>query len=376
MDPGTGARARLVESIWIGRTPLAFRDVCERAVPLETRLVVFDLDRTLHLGRNIGELLGWEISAFRGYGPRYLSDVEPRRPIGRMHLDPRRPLATLRYLWRAGRVWIPPGLHYLLWAKLATRVALLRRLGYARFGPEPIHSVQRVPQDVLFGQMASLPPETVRELARRVWARHAPDQTVEREDLEWLRRRCPGVRIVLSSASPREVVEVAGEALGFDDVIGSTPGRINGGRAKLATLRARYPQLRDPRAVTVGMSDTGYGEDHCWTEAFTHLVDVNSTSPFPPVVLGDSPLRAIFSASVLTRAEKQALSRGERWLDPRRGAAVAGAREFRRPELEALLEPVRAAIERFASAADGFAPSVAFARARASERARRLLERR
>jgi hypothetical protein len=207
--------------------------------------------------------------------------------------------------------------------------------------------------------------------------RYARDLTVERDDLEWLRRRCPGMRIVLSSASPREVAEIAARELGFDDAIGSSPGHINGGRAKLAELCVRYPELGAPGAVTVGISDTGYGEDHCWTEAFTHVVDVNSTSPFPPIVAARSPLRAIFSALILTRAEKEARRAGRAWLDPRRGgAAVGGVREFGRQELEVLLAPLRAAIERVSAAADGPVAEIAFALARARERARRVLEQR
>ncbi len=281
MNPACAAR--VVDHVWISRHPVAFRELCERAIPPETRLVVLDLDRTLHLDRNMGELLGWEISAYRGYGPCYLTDIEPRRAAGRMALSVRRPLATLRYLWRAGRVWAGPGLSYLLWGKIASRVPWLRRWAFARFGPEPVQAIQRQPQDVLFAQIASLPGEVVRELAARVWARHAPDQTVEREDLAWLRRRCRAARIVLSTASPREVAEVAARELGFDEAIASTPGRINGGRAKLAELRARFPELGAPGEVTVGISDTGYGEDHCWSEAFTLLVDVNSRTPFPPI---------------------------------------------------------------------------------------------
>lgn len=376
MNPCADTRVRIVDSVWIARTPVTFRDVCERAVPAETRLLVLDLDRTLHLGRNMGELLGWEISAYRGYGPAYLTELEPRRSAGRWYIDLRRPFAALRYLWRAARVWVPPGLHYLLWCKIAARVPLLRRRSFARFGPEPVHAVQRVPQDALFGQMASLPQAIVRELASRVWARYGRDQTVEREDLDWLRRRCPGVRIVLSSASPREVVEIAARELGFDDVIGSSPGHINGGRTKLRELCARYPELRAPGAVTVGISDTSYGEDHCWTEAFTHVVDVNSTSPFPPIISASSPLRAIFSAPILTRVEKEARQRGTAWVDPRRGEAAGGTREFRRHELEVLLAPLRAAIERFAEAADGSVADIAFGLARARERARRMLDQR
>jgi hypothetical protein len=391
-------RTRLVDSIWIGREPLSFRELCERAVPAEARLLVLDLDRTLHLGRNMGELLGWEISAHRAYGPAYLAELEPRRGAGRFCIVPRRPLALLRYLLAASRVWVPPGLFYLVWCKLAARVGLLRRRSYLRFGPEPVQAVQRIPQGVLFREMGSLPPAIVRELAARVWARHRSDQTIEREDLAWLRARCPGIRVVLSSASPQEVAEIAGAALGADDVIGSTPARINGGRAKLAALRARYPELSDAAAVTVGVSDTGYGEDHSWTEAFTHLVDVNSSSPFPPIVPTPSPLRAIYSAPLLTRAEKDARARGAPWLDPRRRLRGRGAGpvELRAPELEALLAPLRAAAERLAAElearagqvsgaldrvrgelalADRRAAELSFALTRALETSRRRLDR-
>jgi hypothetical protein len=366
---------RVVDHVWISREPIAFRALCERAIPPEARLVVLDLDRTLHLGRNMGELLGWEISAYRGYGPSYLVDLEPRRAVGRMCLSFRRPLSTLRYLWRSGRVWAGPGLYYLLWCKIASRVPWLRRWTFARFGPEPVHAVQRLPQDTLFAQIASLPGDIVRELARRVWARHAPDQTVEREDLTWLRRRCPAARIVLSSASPREIAEVAARELGFDEVIASAPGVINGGRAKLAELRARHPELCTPGVLTVGISDTGYGEDHCWTEAFTHVVDVNSGSPFPPLVSAASPLRAVFSALVLTRAEKEDRVRGDSRLDPRRGRVSHGDRDFAPRELEVLLAPVRAATERLVATAGAPASELAYRWTILRERARRLLDR-
>jgi len=353
MDPSDAPRTRLVEAFRLAREPIAFRELCERAVPPETRLLVLDLDRTLHLGRNMGELLGWEISAYRGYGPEYLTELEPRRRAGRMYVEWRRPRAALRYLWSSFWVWGPPGLFYLLWCKIAAKVDVLRRRSYLRFGPEPVQAVQRVPQYVLFRQMASLPEEIVRELARRVWERYRADLIVEREDLEWLRRRCPGIRIVLSTASPRQVAETASAALGIDEVIGSSLHRINGGRAKLQELRARYPELGAPGVITVGMSDTGYGEDHCWTEAFTRLVDVNSSSGFPPIVSASSPLRAIDSAQILTHAEKDARAGGQAWLDPRRGRlGAAGEREFHGPELEVLLAPLRAAVDRLARELD------------------------
>jgi hypothetical protein len=369
------ATTRIVDRVWISHAPVAFRELCERAIPPQTRLVVLDLDRTLHLDRNMGELLGWEISAYRGYGPAYLTVIEPRRGTGRMALSLRHPLATLRCLAGSGRVWVGPGLHYLVWGKIAARVPWLRRRAFHRFGPEPVHAVQRRPQDVLFQQIATLPPDVVHELASRVWARHAPDQTVEQEDLAWLRHRCPGARIVLSTASPGEVAEVAARELGFDEVLASAPGRINGGRAKLVALRERFPELGAEGAVTVGISDTGYGEDHCWTEAFTHVVDVNSQHPFPPLVASSSPLRAVFSALVLTRAEKQARARGEAALDARRGRVIPAERSFGPGELSTLLSALVAALDQLGASAGATAAEVAYRAARLQEQARRMLDR-
>lgn len=354
MEATDPARTRLVESFWMAREPITFRALCEQAVPPDTRLLVLDLDRTLHLGRNMGELLGWELNAHQSYGPDYLALLEPRRAIGRWFLPRSRPLGVLRFLYGAFRVWGPPGFFYLLWLKVAGRVALLRRRSYLRFGPEPVSTVQRVPQYTLLRQLAAMPEPVVRELARRVWARHRPDLVVEREDVAWLRARCPGIRVVLSSASPQAVVEAAAEALGLDDVIGSTLHRINGGRSKLEALRARYPDVLGVPGVTcVGISDTGHGEDHSWTEAFTHVVDVNSTTGFPPIVTACSPLRRVFSAPLLTRAEKDARARGEAWLDPRRRPLPGGgSRELGPAELRALLAPVRAVAERLARELD------------------------
>jgi hypothetical protein len=199
---------------------------------------------------------------------------------------------------------------------------------------------------------------------------------VEREDLAWLRRRCPRARIVLGTASPAEVAEVAARELGFDEVLASVPGRINGGRAKLSALRDRFPELGAAGAVTVGISDTGYGEDHCWTEAFTHVVDVNSRHPFPPIVPRPSPLRAVFSARVLTRAEKQARERGETALDARRGRVIPAEREFEPTELSTLLAATIETLDRLLGSAGASAAEMAYRVARAREQARRMLDRR
>jgi hypothetical protein len=335
--PDGGELTRLVDRLSLLGAPVDFRALCELVVPPETRFVVFDLDRTLHLGRNMGELLGWEICAHLSYGASYLDELEAARVGGRIYLERSRPLGLLRYLRLATAHWGPPGLFYLLWGKLASRVEGLRRRSYLRFGPEPVRAIQSIPQHALMHRIAGLPLATVRELAARVWKRYRSDQTVEREDLEWLRRRCPGVQIIISSASPQPTLEISAAELGVDDIVYSsveehegrlsapcdlrrlarpaasphriTPpskGRINAGRAKLVELYARYPSMRDPGVVSVGISDTGYGEDHCWTEAFTHLVDVNSTTPFPPIVPADARVRWIVSAGLLTRREKDA----------------------------------------------------------------------
>lgn len=332
---GASAHTRLVERLRIHGAPIDFRELCLRAVPPTTRLLVLDLDRTVHLNRNMGELLGWEIAAHLGYGPAYLADLEPARAGGRMFLAPSRPLSSLRYLARAVALWGPPGLFYLVWGKLAWGAGALRRSAFRRFGPEPVRAVQRVPQHALLHQLAALPRATVRELATRVLRRYAADQTLDRADLDWLRARCPGLRVVLSSASPRPIVEAAAAELGADDFLcteveeledgSSAPcdlsrmgrplgeprhisrpsrQRINAGPAKLDALSARYPELLDPEVESVGITDTGYGEDHSWTELFRTVIDVNSTAPFPPVVTHGSPTRAVHSALLLTRAER------------------------------------------------------------------------
>jgi hypothetical protein len=309
------------------------------------------------------------------------------RPRGRIFLDLARPLAALKYLSVGASLWAPPGLFYFVWGKLASRSSLLRRQAFRRFGPEAVRAVQRVPQHALLHQIASLPSAVVRELALRVLRRYEGDQVIDAADVAWLRARCPGVRVVISSASPRPIVEAAAELLGIDEIVcteleeteerasapcdRSTMGRprgeparisrpsrqhINAGPAKLDALVARFPELLDPAVESVGVTDTGYGEDHSWTELFRTVIDVNSDAPFPPIVSAASPTRAIHSASLLTHTERVARDahaaadaaasgqHGAPRRDRRRGQELPEV-ELSAPEILARLGPLAGEIE-------------------------------
>jgi hypothetical protein len=367
--------------------PIDVRELFLRAVPTSTRVLVLDLDRTIHLGRNMGELLGWEIVAHLGYGPAYLAEREATRSLrqrGRVFVDLERPLAALKYLSVGASLWAPPGLFYFVWGKLASRSSLLRREAFRRFGPEAVRAVQRVPQHALLHQIASLPSPVVRELAMRVLRRHEGDQVIDAADVAWLRARCPGIRVVISSASPRPIVEAAAELLGIDEIVcteleetaeracapcdlssmGRPRGaparisrpsrqRINAGPAKLDALVARFPELLDPAVESVGVTDTGYGEDHSWTELFRTVIDVNSDAPFPPIVGAASPIHTIHSASLLTRIEREAREARaarehdgarETRLDARRGEALPEV-ELTELEILARLGPIAREVE-------------------------------
>jgi hypothetical protein len=341
---------------------------------------VLDLDRTVHLGRNMGELLGWEICAWHAYGPSRLAEAEARRPASRFFLDGTRPLALLRYLAVGARMWAYPGLFYLFCGKLPSRSERLRRWAYRTFGKEPVAAVQRVPQIALMHHMAAVPAAELRRLARRVWDRFRDDQVIGKDDLDWLRRRSPGLRIVIASASPQPTLEVAAEALGADAFLASTleekdgwfsspyqlhplflqpaPRRIsppsltrmNSGRTKIERLHARWPELADPATVSVGITDTGYGEDHCWADHLTRVIDVNGSDPFPPIVSAGSPLRELHSASVLSSRELARREGGATgWLDPRRRGVAARARAFGEAELERVAGAEALAVERLAA---------------------------
>lgn len=393
---GEGRYARVVDRTCIHGVPVDFRTLAERVVPTNTRYLVLDLDRTFHLGRNMGELLGFEICAQLAYGKEHLAAIESTRGPGRFAIDFSDVRGTLRYGAIGAQMWAFPGLFYLMWGKLSRLTGATRRLAFRRFGPEPVRRVQSIPQTTLLHQLAEFPLDELRELMRSVWRRHADDQVIFREDLDWLRARCPGLCIILTSASPQPVVEVAAEMLGIDEVdytyvesqqdrvatpfgpdwvarraaqplrVAPPSGvRINSSYSKIEGLLARHPDLLSPEVVTVGITDTGYGEDHCWGEYFTHVVDVNSNAPFAPVVSADSPLREVHSAHVLSKKELRVRDAGDPlYVDPRRSPMPSFVnRELPRVELAVALADVLAEVEGAAARYDESSRQIAVARA-------------
>ncbi len=327
-------------------SPLGFRELCAAAIPSSTRFIVLDLDRTLHLARHMGERFGWELGAYRSYGPSYVDELAELRRRGGMWAR----LSASRHVVEGARVWAYPGAYYLLWGKLAARHPSTQRLRYQRFGESPYTAIQALPTIALMHELAGMGLGNAGRLADRVLDRFSGQQIFDASDIDWLRQRYPGVRIILSSASPRPTVEAAARRLGIADwecaeievhrgrysapfqlsplysrrtlpdrITPPRHYRVNAGRAKVDRLLERYPALAAPGAEVVGITDTWHGEDHSWADVFTRVIDVNSRAPFSPLVNADSPLQAIHSAHVLTFAERERRASGDAtYVDPRR----------------------------------------------------------
>ena len=362
-------RVRPVDSFNLYGEPLSFRELCEKSVGSDTDYVVLDLDHTVHLRRNMGEIFAWELSVHQAYEASYLKGIEASRGPGRGHLGLTRPLGLLRYGQSALQHWALPGLFYFFWAKMVCASRWTDWLAYRVFGTEPRSAIQSVPQRTLFRVMAGMSLESLRAIARSVWRRHQDEQVITREDIVWLKARCPKLTVILSSASPQPVLEVAAEELGVDAVLYSRVGEcdgyvstplwrralrkglglptristpdeqlINARSVKVARLSEAFPDIFEPATITIGMTDTGYGEDHCWADCFDAVVDINSSDPFPPIVPSASPLREIHSALVLTQAELARVEAGsDDILDPRRGRPERSSGLFEAQELRSLL---------------------------------------
>ncbi|HNS98579.1 MAG TPA: hypothetical protein PLJ27_06540 [Polyangiaceae bacterium] len=331
-----GAHARWVDTFVIHQGLIGFRALCERVVPTDTRYLVLDLDRTLHWDKNIGELLGWELCAHAAYGMAGLEQAEAERKSNRFVFDHKHPWRSVHYVARGARLWAYPGLSYGLAIKLGMRSKAVRPWLFRMLGQDPVEVIHGIVRNALMHHLSEIPLDTARTLARRVWHRQAADQILDKQDLLWLRERCPHIRIIVSSASPKPVLDVAAEELGVDEIyytsveehdgylsaphaldrwfmLWRTPKRIcppsqahtNAGERKMLRLLDVHPDFLDPGVVTVGMTDTSYREDHSWANYFKILVDLHSPTPFVPIVSGSSPLMEIHSAHVMTQAEKQ-----------------------------------------------------------------------
>ena len=342
---------RVVDRFVDHGAPLSFRELCARVLEEDHDYLILDLDKTTHLGRNLGELLAWELCAHDVYGESVTGRPVGRWFGGRVLLDWSQPAKLVRYLGAGAQRWAFAGMHYLIWGKMASRIPWLQRLAYRRFGLHPTSAVQRRPQMVALEHLATADEALVLKLARRVWDRQAPDQVISGEDLDWIRARSPGIQIILSSASPKAMLDVALEELGADWATYSTAERINSGTAKIDRLRDMCPRLFDPSTNSLAITDTSYGEDHCWTEHFACVVDINSPTPFPPIVPQTSPARAVHSATVLTREEQRRRARGDAgYLDARRKERAPTAMvELDREALRVLLRDLLAEINQLAT---------------------------
>ena len=333
----TSSPNRLVDRLVHHGEVASFRELCARVVTPKTRYLVLDLDRTIHLGRDLGEDLGWELCAYQGYGREHFERLEDLQHSGKFLLDWDHPRKTAQYLARSLKIWAYPGAYYGVWGKAAAHLGWLRRRGFRHFIADPIRAAQRVPQLTLLRHLQTTSEDVLRELAQHIWHRHAPDQVVDRDDLAWVRAQWPQIEVVLTSASPKATVEVAGEALSVDHVHYSTLDHINSGEAKIKRLRELCDRVGDAEVEIVGISDTSRGEDHCWAQYFTCVVDINSPTPFPAIVSSESPLREVHSATLLTKHERDRRAAGHTgYLDARRAklAAPQTKRELTREDLE------------------------------------------
>ena len=153
---------RLVDRLVQHGETASFRALCELVLTRNTRYLVLDLDRTIHLGRDLGEELGWELCAYQGYGREHFARIEERERRGGFLLDWDHPRKTARYLTRSAKIWAYPGLYYGFWGKASARLDWLRRQGFRRFAKDPVRAAQRVPQLTLPPHLQTAPPEVLR----------------------------------------------------------------------------------------------------------------------------------------------------------------------------------------------------------------------
>lgn len=319
---------RLVDryTVHAGAAPL--EDRIEQIVPSDAQYVVFDLDRTVHLGITIGECLGWEIIS----DPRGSSDDQ----LQPGYITWSNPLKSSVRLSRGVSDWGIPGLVYALTVKLGDRFEAWHRTMVKLGGPDYVGRMQTLLRESLMANAAGYTHAELARYAERAWERWQRRLVVTRESIAEIRRHCPELRgVILSSASTEPTVEQAAKSLGFDAFISSgvdivdqaprggpgeqvrdlytgpsilprwlnrrrpdflsRPGAVvhNAAENKVRLLRMRYPEIFAPDAVSVAISDNNYGEDRDWSNHFSSVVAINSRHPYSPFVAHNSPCRSI-----------------------------------------------------------------------------------
>lgn len=317
-----GSRFRLVDryTVYGGVRPLA--DRVAGLIPPEADYVVLDLDRTVHLGVTLGEVLGWEM----------LSDPDCKRPDDGRAPEPffaaRRPVGSTINFVRGLRDWGLAGLIYAGTVRLGDRWAAWDHLLARHLGSDYVDDVQAVLRSVLMARASSYTTEQLDAFADRAWRRTLDRLVIDRDVVSGIRRHCPGLKaVILSSASTAPTVAHAAAMLGVDGFVSSgvdvyereglrlyaspavlsrwfmlrrpeqlsRPGAVfhNSSIGKVRLLHMHYPEVFADGVVSVGVSDNNFGEDRMWPDYFTHAVALNSKHPFSPFVGVRSPCRSI-----------------------------------------------------------------------------------
>lgn len=330
-----GRHVKTVDKYKIYGAPLDFRELCGRLVRPETKYLVLDLDGTFHKGLNPGVMLGFELCAYQAYGLDYMESMDDKNRLGSIVLNWKDQAAQSRYAKKGAKRWLLPGVLYYSLARVGWKASPVRKTIRQTLGPHAMDRMLALMRLSLMHQMAGVPAEDVHKLVRSLWKRHADRQVIEPEDIQWLRDSFPNLKIIVSSASPRALLQVVQEQFPVHDIFATEVETINGKTSsphwmhpvfgsgqpkriappaslrqnayynKIKYLALKYPDFMDSGVHTVGITDTKHGEDYPWSEYFKCVADINSPDPFSPLVSTASPLKEIHSAKIKTRRDKE-----------------------------------------------------------------------
>ena len=71
---------------------------------------------------------------------------------------------------------------------------------------------------------------------------------------------------------------VSGGPVQVTKSVARAAGMFESALSRLLVLRESYPEMRDASVETVGITDTWHGDDHCWADFFTRVVDIKKPS--------------------------------------------------------------------------------------------------